>query len=464
LAIEETMKYNGTMSRLRSSLEWVVSWRDQRQMPWAIKQALCSCLLGARLVIAGACNSLTGAQDLPAGTSDPALFQTEQGAQGMYEGALQLFHEAVASVVRTVGQFTDELAATSPGVNLLDARQLQTFRAIGDYVPLQQVRGQARQARGALTQYAPTSSPVLRGELYAIEGYAELLLADEYCSGIPLSTLDFDGDFTYHAGVTDSQVYTHAALLFDSALALSADSLPIQYLAQVGKARALLNLGQYAQAAALVAAVPTNFHYEFAWRPQELDNENTVSNVEGGRGLPYRIDSDPRIAAESISTNTLTGLARFLPGKYLPSTTMQPYVIASGVEARLIEAEAALRNDNVPLWAETLNDLRANAGAYASPAFGAIPALSADSTTDASDTLRVNVLFHERAYWLFLTGQRQGDLRRLIRQYGRAPDAVYPSQGTTLQGALYGPDITLPITSEMEGANPLFQGCLSRDA
>jgi hypothetical protein len=77
---------------------------------------------------------------------------------------------------------------------------------------------------------------------------------------------------------------------------------------------------------------------------------------------------------------------------------------------------------------------------------------------------RVSLLFQERAYWLFLTGHRQGDLRRLVRQYGRSPNAVYPSGVYLAPGTgFYGTDVTAPIPSS-EYINPLFQGCQNRDA
>ena len=51
--------------------------------------------------------------------------------------------------------------------------------------------------------------------------------------------------------------------------------------------------------------------------------------------------------------------------------------------------------------------------------------------TDPGDAKgRVALLFQERAEWLYLTGHRQGDLRRLLRQYPQywpEQELVYPS-------------------------------------
>jgi hypothetical protein len=70
-------------------------------------------------------------------------------------------------------------------------------------------------------------------------------------------------------------------------------------------------------------------------------------------------------------------------------------------------------------------------------------------------------MFRERAFWLFLTGHRQGDLRRLIRQYGRNAVQVYPT-GAYPGGATYGNDVTAPIPAAERLSNTLFTGCASR--
>jgi hypothetical protein len=76
--------------------------------------------------------------------------------------------------------------------------------------------------------------------------------------------------------------------------------------------------------------------------------------------------------------------------------------------------------------------------------------------------LRVDLLFRERAFWLFLTGHRQSDLRRLVRQYSRSPSNVFPV-GKYKDGLPYGSDVTFPIGTD-DGQNPNFRGCLDRGA
>ena len=53
-------------------------------------------------------------------------------------------------------------------------------------------------------------------------------------------------------------------------------------------------------------------------------------------------------------------------------------------------------------------------------------------------------------------------MRRLVRQYGRTEDAVFPS-GTFFKGGAYGDDMNFPIPFD-EQNNPNSQMCTDRDA
>src|SRR5581483_10614772 len=127
------------------------------------------------------------------------------------------------------------------------------------------------QALGALRAYAPDAPVALQGQLYTFEGYTEIFLADLFCSGVPLSTLDFNGDFTYEPGSTTPAIYQQAVAHFDSALTLAMDSADVMDLARVGKARALLALGDYASARQVVTDVPDNFRYTIGFSSSEHD-------------------------------------------------------------------------------------------------------------------------------------------------------------------------------------------------
>ena len=65
-----------------------------------------------------------------------------------------------------------------------------------------------------------------------------------------------------------------------------------------------------------------------------------------------------------------------------------------------------------------------------------------------------------------LVAEDDGDMRRLVRQYGRSAGNVFPS-GPYFKGGSYGGDVNFPIPIE-EDNNPntatLQSGCLNRSA
>ena len=53
---------------------------------------------------------------------------------------------------------------------------------------------------------------------------------------------------------------------------------------------------------------------------------------------------------------------------------------------------------------------------------------------------------------LFRSGQRLGDLRRLMRQYGRSEAQTFPT-GNHYRGGTYGHDVNFPVVTD-ENNNP----------
>ena len=158
-----------------------------------------------------------------------------------------------------------------------------------------------------------------------------------------------------------------------------------------------------------------------------------------------RAAGDPRIPTSlvGLASDNITNIY-----SVTGITAASPVVIASGVEARLIQAEAALQASDASAFMTDLNAARAAQG---------LPPLS-----DPGDsTARVDLLFRERAFSMFLTGHRLGDLRRLVRQYGRSVSALF-SGGIYKDGLLRGDAVNFPIPVS-ERNNPNFHGCLSRD-
>ena len=442
------------------------------------------------------CKDLTGNPGLAAGTPDPSSYNNGAGAFGMRNAAVAKFEIAFPQYIIDAGLLTDELQNRVAGSTLgtvlflagnnvidpIDQRILnegEPVQSDNDYYQLQTVRSLVNQAIGqialsdtATSDTATTNSLIRgkawRGELYGLEGYAEMMLADFFCSGVPLSTLDFHGDYTYRAGSRTDQVYQDASAKFDTALVLGAATDSIVNLARVGKGRALLDLGQYAAAAAAVAAVPTGFQYNVIVNFGANFHGVTVADTEGKNGLPYRSSGDPRTAVvpndytETPSGGNVLTFNLLAPQKYnsIFTSGITPVTLASGVEARLIEAEAALQsNAQDGTWITILKTLHDTLSG------GTVTPLTDPGTEAGLDSARVALLFQERDFCLFLSGDRQGDLRRLLRQFPqffRLRYLVYPTC-QYLPGTIqvYGSEVTAPIP-EAEHVNQLFHGCLNR--
>jgi hypothetical protein len=300
------------------------------------------------------------------------------------------------------------------------------------------------------------------GEMLSLAGFTYLFFGETFCSGVPFSHLEGD-QVVYGEPQTTDEMFQTAVARFDAALAepgtVAEEEPEITYLAAVGKGRALLDRGLFTEAAAAVVDVPTDFQYvtEHADSPLRLQNAIygysigwlwSVSDLEGGVGLPYRTAEDPRVPyfdEESAGLDLTT--PQFTLLKY--GDPSAPVVVADGIEARLIEAEALLQASDLGGMTAILNVLRGTQG---------LDPLAQPGNQDDG----VDLLFSERALWMFATGHRLGDMRRLIRQYGRSAEEVFPGGGY-LKGGRYGTDVNIPMPQE-EGNNPNFVGCIDRNA
>src|ERR1044071_538535 len=214
-----------------------------------------------------ACSALTDVND--PSVVQPGSLTSPTGAVARYAGAIRLFTGFFQSAANTTGTFVDELIGTENVGNdaesfLVDSRRpytqgFPTTRST-NFTSASAALVNFGYATEAMRQYAPTPGSRV-GHLYAYTGYIELLLAEEYCNGIPMSSITGDGVVTYGSGTPTLEVYARALAHFDSAMTFAADSARILNLARVGKGRALLDLGRYAEAAAAVASVPSNYSF-----------------------------------------------------------------------------------------------------------------------------------------------------------------------------------------------------------
>jgi hypothetical protein len=297
------------------------------------------------------------------------------------------------------------------------------------------------------------------GILLAYAGFADVLLAENWCSGVPGSTLSPTGTVVYGAQQTSTQLLQSAVAKFDSAIAIGSSlgesGTTDVITARIGKARALLDLNDVAGAAATAGAVPTGF--SLGTGPSAVENNGvyqfqnfqkrwTVSDNEGGNGLLYRSDADPRVTFASIGVGFDATTPVFAQLKY-PNPDAGT-ALAQGVEARLIEAEAFLRSGDLASFTAKVNEVRVLAG---------LPPIIIPENGAAAR----QVLFKERAYSLWLTSHRLGDLRRLVRQYDQGQGTVFPS-GEYPKGGSYGSDVNFPIPVDPT-FNPAGLACFDRN-
>lgn len=437
---------------------------------------------------------------------DPSSVQSAAGATAVRNGALARLRTATADGESTWlfgGLLADEWATSSTFVqnDETDQRtiQLDNGTVNTELRALYRVRTDANQAITLLQKYKKDPAADI-GEMYFARGFAEFQLASDYCNGIPLSEGADEVVFGEPLPVKD--VFAVAVASFDTAISMSggtdAASVSINRAARIGKARALLGIGlsNAAAAAALVKDIPTNYRYDVTasltggnnilWSQPASQNRYTVSDSVQGNGrsilvknaLPFLSAKDPRVPAHyKIASNgrdtvkSQDGNTFVIQVDSLWGQTTAVAVVA-GLDARLIEAEAALKAGDAAGMMSLLNGLRAAPQQLTAPSPTAtgthpgrstpvMPALTDPGTADG----RINLLFREKAFWQFGRGHRLGDLRRLIRDYGRAGDGsdTFPV-GTHFKGGVYGKDVNLPVTTAEQVGNPKFTGCLDRKA
>lgn len=395
-------------------------------------------------------------------------------------------------MVNYSGLFSDEFIQTEsfPTRFEVDTRNMLVGNTSLRDIFRELSRGRAAAERAA-RKYVALGQPnaIGRAEALNLAGFAYIIFGENYCSGVPFSTLNDDQTIVYGDPQTTQQIFTTAIAKFDTAITLATAAggtkgAAIVNVAKVGRGRALLNLARYADAAAAVAGVPAEFKYELQHSDNSARENNGVwalsinagrwgvADREGGTGLPFRSSADVRVASRPRSINSGNGFdggPMFEALKYPARTTA--IVLGDGVEAELIKAEALLKAGDAAGFLTTLNNLRSNAAVLAVRGYaaGSLPPL----TDPGSDAARQNLLFKERAYWLFLTAHRVGDLRRLIRQYGRGAETVFPTGAYSSNGrsTIYGTDTSFPIpVEELNNPNvpqdqpPNLKGCINRDA
>jgi hypothetical protein len=427
------------------------------------------------------------------GVISPSDVTNATAAEALYAGAVARWKASInggggntEALWNWQALFTDELrsADTFSQRNDADQRNLATNDGVLTpiYQAVMQARGRARDAINGLVKYDPSATGKRDiGEMYLMMGYIEMIVSQSFCNGIPFGET-VDGAPVYGKPLMNADATKFAITHLDSALiyltGTDAGTANVKNAVLVAKARAQVDLADYAGAAATVASVPTNFQYNFDYSTASTSDDNewwtmgpNVKRYNAGdsvdiagpilNAIPFASLGDPRVSV----TNTKQ------PAEDNTSTFYQinnwnrddPIPVASGIDARLIEAEAKLQTGDYAGMMTILNALRTSAqtiGVFK------IAAMSALSTTPTTKDAATDLFFREKALWQYERGYRMDDLRRLVRQYGRSQDKVFPTGNFTRNGTpsgQFGTQVAFPVPDN-EKINPNFSGCLDTKA
>jgi hypothetical protein len=412
---------------------------------------------------------------------NPSDVTSAAGADAVRLGALARFNSSTSgaeSLIQLGGLFADEWNNGDSFIarQEIDQRVItreNSFLTDANRV-LHRARLSASQALDLLREFAPAAPGWQLAEMYLVQGYLENLTAEHYCSGMVFSTV-VDGAEVYGSPMTTAETFARALAHVDSGLALvtgsTTNDVRVRQALQVTKGRILLNMNNPSAAATAVTGVVTSFQYlqfhaqtttsNTYWSLNNIAGRYSVSVNEGTNGLNFATANDPRVPtcqgndavcktigatrANRDDLSTPFWVQRIWPARE------SSFPIISGQEARLIEAEAQLAAGNSATSLATLNALRATVT-------GLTPLADAGTTT-----ARVDQLFRERAFTLFGRGTRTGDMRRLIRNYGRTANSVFPT-GAWHKGGNYGSDVNFPIPFvETNNPTPGAGVCIDRN-
>ncbi len=426
---------------------------------------------------------------------DPSSVQSADGAEALRIGALGRLRQISAgsgagdSPWMFAGLLTDEWKSSDTFLERNQADQRAVLENNANLNPvfrdLFRARTSAREAINGLNTYKPTPSANI-GQMYLVMGIAETYLGEWFCNGIPLGDASSGAPQYGDKQLSNAEIFAVALAHLDSGIALvketDANAVSIKNALLVARGRVLVDLGRFADAATAVAPVPTSYQllatFSLTSGSNQIWSLNTSAkrwtvgdSVDAGgpikNAIPFASAKDPRVPVTGSSTGTSAAGRGFDNSTNFITVNLwgrtDPTAIVSGLDARLIEAEAKLKGNDIAGMMSILNALRAapqNIGQVAGTAVNS--PVMAPLATPATTADAVTLYFREKAFWTYARGQRLGDLRRLIRQYGRTQDAVFPS-GTFFKGGSYGTDVNFPIHVD-EQNNPNYKACTDRNA
>ncbi|MDQ6829009.1 MAG: RagB/SusD family nutrient uptake outer membrane protein [Gemmatimonadota bacterium] len=363
-----------------------------------------------------ACKDITTLQQSNPGQLSSSTVFTPANAQLIVNSAQGDFECAYNEYIVASGLFVDELAnAISNTANFdLDRRTITPSSPYGTsscnsqqqaaaYSPLAVARASNDTAVAHLHQWTDAEVPTrskLIGVASVYAGFSLILLGEGSCTvAINLGPEQ-----------TDAQIFAEAKIRFDTAVAAAtrAADTPTLNLALLGRARAQLDLGNSAAAAADAALIPSGFSATIGHDAVVVRRQNLVfihtqlsnySSVDTSIQNKFNLTRDPRIAFTSTGKIGSDGKTLIVfPNKDAAATT--PQVLAKYSEAQLIIAENKANTGDLAGAVVIINTLEAANG---QPAFVPVPLTKAAVIAQ---------IIEERRREFFLEGHRLGDIRR----------------------------------------------------
>lgn len=308
--------------------------------------------------------------------------------------------------------------------------------------------------------------------------YNRQLFSELFCQSI------FGGEDGESAPLGSDDRMQEAFELFGEAATAAADAGlgDVELAARVGQARARLWLGDHAQAAQIAAEVPTGFVFEAEYSDNQNAQNNEVYQFTWGdiERIRWTV-GDGSVQRRGFEKYAYydewveQGLIVPAPSGFVPeeagidvahlqmlySNAAVSAVLASGWEARMIEAESMIRGGSFEAAQSMVNALledpssnpmvavnpslleERTIGGLVAPPIGAFDPV--DFTGDLQSDLAE--LARARAAGLWLSGTRQGTLRRWVEEFGAGSTAdLYPDKP--------GDDVFFPVVDEELDNNP----------
>ena len=369
----------------------------------SIRRAVTRTTAGVALVVAAACSDgfveVTNPNVIDAATVDPA-----SGATALALSAQQNFASAVGLLATYSGWFTEEanVSDTFPTRNEFGFRQITDLNGSLNTDVWAPISLAAASAKTVLDLDLPNpTSNINLARAATFRGFATLMIGTDFCTGALSSGPE----------LTTAQLLDSAIVFFTKGVDIgkanaTADGIALANASLVGRARAKLQKGDKAGAAADAAQVPAGFNFDLRMT-DDLANRGRLSNRvyqftfdrPSISVAPFYRVNDPRVTYKGPGVTKLTGQDA-VPGGFYEQTKFPGYAspvrLASKLEADYIAAEAGTTAAQLVL----IDARRVSAGQ--APYAGAV---------DAASVLKE--LMVQKAFDFYLEGKRLADFRRI---------------------------------------------------